>query len=133
MSKPGSRAKKPASSPEGAAPRRARSAAPRIAEAHAKSEVAEPVTTGDGAPYRLPADLRIGSAAEVYAGLAALRGEVLIDGEAVAKVDAAGVQAVLAASIQISRSGGRWRWHNPSAVFIQGAAMLGLGESLRLP
>jgi anti-anti-sigma regulatory factor len=126
MSKPGSRAKKPAGTPDASAPKRARKATSGKTVAPATEPVPD-------CPFVLPQDLRIGSAADVHAGLLARAGDVALDGESVAKVDAAGVQAVLAALIQFSRSGGSWRWHNPSAVLKQGIAVLGLGESLRLP
>lgn len=83
----------------------------------------------------LPADLRIGAAAAVHAEIVAKAagGELILDAAAVARVDAAGLQAVLAALIQISRSGVGWRWHNPSTTLAEGVAILGLGDSLRLP
>lgn len=88
-----------------------------------------------GGPIILPADLRIGAAAALHAEILARSqsGDVVLDAGQVARLDAAGIQAVLAALMQISHAGSSWRWHNSSETFAQGVATLGLGSTLRLP
>lgn len=83
----------------------------------------------------LPADLRVGTAGRVFAEVVSREAsqELVIDGAPVEKLDAAGLQALLAALQHLSRSGTGWRWHNPSTVLVQGIAVLGLEKSLRLP
>lgn len=132
MSKSGSRAKPAADSTAGSPPRKSRKAA---ADVLANSAADTDSNATSFAPVTLPADLRIGSAAALHAEILAssARGEVVLDAGLVAKMDAAGVQAVLAALIQISHAGASWRWHNPSATFTQGVTVLGLGNTLRLP
>lgn len=131
MPKSGSRANKPTTTAGATAARKSRKATP--ADAGPTETAAAPLPTA--AAVELAADLRIGAAAATHAEIlaAAALGEVILDGGRVAKIDAAGVQALLAAVIQISHSGGRWRWHNPSVTLAQGVTVLGLGESLRLP
>lgn len=82
----------------------------------------------------LNADLRIGTAKELYTGLANADGdgELVLVADKVARVDAAGIQALLAALIETSASGRGWRWHNPSSVLVQGIELLGLKSHLRL-
>jgi phospholipid transport system transporter-binding protein len=128
VSQPGNRAKKPADTAKDGAPKRVRKPAKASAAVQPAEAPAEPVII-------LPADLRIGAAAALHGDILAASGgtDLLINGEAVVKVDAAALQALLAGLIQISRSGASWRWHNPSTTLLQGVTVLGLGKSLRLP
>lgn len=128
MPKSGSRAKKTESTPVGTAPRRSRKDLQGDAQQVQAAPTASPMV-------ELAADLRIGAAAATHAAIlaASANEELVLDGARVAKIDAAGIQALLSALIQISRSGGRWRWHNPSTTLIQGVAVLGLRDSLQLP
>lgn len=131
MPKSGSRAKKTESTPTTTASRRSRKVSPAVAPVAAQV----PAVAAEPDRLELDADLRIGAAAATHKAVlaAAAKGDVVVDGARVAKIDAAGVQALLAALTQISQSGGGWRWHNPSTTLVQGVAVLGLGESLRLP
>lgn len=131
MPKSGSRAKKTEPSPAKSPPRRSRKTSPEVPATAAPA----PAAPADQNRLELDADLRIGTAAATHAAVlaAGANGEVVLDGGRVAKIDAAGAQALLAALTQISQSGGGWRWHNPSMTLVQGVAVLGLGESLRLP
>lgn len=131
MPKSGSHAKKTESTSTGATPRRSRKVSPTVAPVTAQV----PATFAEVNRLELDADLRISAAAATHAAVlaAGAKGEIVLDGRRVTKIDAAGVQALLAALTQISQSGGGWRWHNPSTTLIQGVAVLGLGESLRLP
>ena len=81
-----------------------------------------------------PADLRIGSAAAVHAELsgAAMDQALVIDASAVAKVDAAGVQAVLAGLLKRQAQGG-WSWTAPSEPFLRAVRVLGLHDAMALP
>jgi len=83
----------------------------------------------------LGADLRIGRARDVYTALiqGAVPGTVVIvEGAEVAKVDAAGLQCVLAAAVRLRTAGATWRWHNPSPALRSAAQLLGLDGALEL-
>jgi len=82
----------------------------------------------------LGADLRIGQARDLYSRLLAAReaGEVLLDGAEVAKVDAAGLQALAAALVTLRTAGVACRWQNPSGTLSAAAALAGLEATLQL-
>ena len=104
-----------------------RSTKPRAAAA----EPAEAAETN----VAIGSDLRIGRARELYAALtrdAGLGSTVIIDGADVAKVDAAGLQCVLAAGVHLRTAGATWRWHNPSPALKSAAQLLGLDGVLEL-
>ncbi len=112
-------------------PRKRKSAsAPTVVDAAQGKDDAAPT------PFRivLNSDLRIGAAKDLYARLvnAEGEGELVLVADEVARVDAAGIQAVLAALGRISDSGRVWRWHNPSSTLVQGIELLGLKAHLRL-
>lgn len=82
-------------------------------------------------------DLRI---ATVGATLGALRKaaggadtRVALDARQVEKVDAAGLQALLAGRAQLARAGKTLSWTGCSPQFTAAALLLGLGDSLGLP
>jgi anti-anti-sigma regulatory factor len=79
-------------------------------------------------------DLRIAMAGEVHARILAARaaGEAVLDGGAVARVDAAGLQALAAALVILRTAGVRWRWHAASGTLCAAAALAGLGTTLNL-
>jgi anti-anti-sigma regulatory factor len=82
----------------------------------------------------LGADLRIGQARDLHARLLAARkaGEVVLDGAEVAKVDAAGLQALAAALVTLRTAGVAWRWQTPSGTLSAAAALAGLEATLQL-
>jgi anti-anti-sigma regulatory factor len=83
----------------------------------------------------LGSDLRIGRAREVFnmlAAAAASEGSVAIDGSEVTKVDAAGLQALVAIIVRYRTAGTPWRWHNQSAVLTGAAKLLALYGALDL-
>jgi anti-anti-sigma regulatory factor len=82
----------------------------------------------------LGADLRIGRAREVFDALAAAgnKATVVIDASTVAKVDAAGLQALAAHVVQWRTAGKAWRWDNPSDTLRTSARSAGLDEALGL-
>ena len=95
------------------------------------NDVAEPTVDS----ILLNADMRVSAAKDLHAKLigAGGRGELVLIANEVTRVDAAGIQALLAALSQISDSGHGWRWHNPSSTLTQGIELLGLKANLRLP
>ena len=95
------------------------------------SEVAESAV----ASILLNADMRVSAAKDLHSKLldASGSGELVLVANEVVRVDAAGIQALLAALNEISDSGRSWRWHNPSTVLTQGIELLGLKANLRLP
>jgi anti-anti-sigma regulatory factor len=109
---------------EGAAPKRAKKAA---------AAEAQPAET----KVSLGADLRIGRAREVHQALVETTAQtktatLIVDGEEVAKVDAAGLQSVLAALVHSRTAGVEWRWHNPSLALKSAAQLMGLDGALEL-
>lgn len=80
----------------------------------------------------LGSDLRIGRAREVFDMLvtAGKSGNVLIEGGEVIRIDAAGLQAVVAAIVRFRTAGTLWRWHNLSPAFTDAAKLLGLEGAL---
>lgn len=82
----------------------------------------------------LGADLRIGRAREIFDALAAAsdKATVVIDASAVAKVDAAGLQALAAHLVQWRTAERPWRWDNPSDTLRASARSAGLDGALGL-
>ena len=83
----------------------------------------------------LGADLRIGGAREVYQALTQpvrSGATLVVQGEDVAKVDAAGVQSIVAALVYLRTAGTPWRWHNPSPALKSAAQLLGLDGALEI-
>jgi anti-anti-sigma regulatory factor len=128
-------------SAEGVAPKRTKKAATKDV---ASKEVAGNEAAGNKAgvapeaqpaetKVSLGADLRIGRAREVHQALTQTKTATLIvDGEEVAKVDAAGLQSVLAALVHSRTAGVEWRWHNPSLALKSAAQLMGLDGALEL-
>ena len=79
-------------------------------------------------------DLRIAQAGDAFQRILAARGarEVLLDGGEVAKVDAAGLQALAAALVTLRTAGVGWRWQTASGTLSSAAALAGLGATLRI-
>ena len=83
----------------------------------------------------LGSDLRIGRADEIFQMLSAAAGAglvVIMDAAEVGKIDAAGLQAIVAATIRFRAVNIQWRWRNQSPALIGAAKMLGLEEALEL-
>jgi anti-anti-sigma regulatory factor len=124
-------------------PRPAKPAKPVAAGAPAKrarKPHGEDTGTAAGVPssettVALGADLRIGRAREIHQALTQTQAQgatLIVDGEGVAKVDAAGLQSVLAALVHSRTAGVAWRWHNPSLALKSAAQLLGLDGALEL-
>lgn len=79
-------------------------------------------------------DLRIGQAGQVFARIVAARkaSEALLEGGEVARVDAAGLQALVAALATLRTAGVAWRWQAPSGTLAAAAALAGLDAALQL-
>jgi len=79
-------------------------------------------------------DLRIAHAAATFETLAAFAdaGTVAIDASQVARVDAAGLQALVAGLARLRAAGVRWRWQEVSATLSTAAGIAGLGAALAL-
>lgn len=83
----------------------------------------------------LGGDLRIGRAGEVFQMLSAAANTgsvVVIDAAEVGKIDAAGLQTIVAATMRFRAADVQWRWRNQSPALISAAKMLGLEEALEL-
>ena len=83
----------------------------------------------------LAADLRIGSARAAFAALQVPEPgvTVVIDAAPVSKVDAAGLQAIVAGLARWRSAGTRWRWENPAPALVASARLAGLAATLGLP
>lgn len=79
-------------------------------------------------------DLRIAHAREVFDALAESdpQATVVIDASSVAKVDAAGLQAIAARVARWNASGLQWRWEKPAEALRCAARQAGLESALRL-
>jgi anti-anti-sigma regulatory factor len=96
----------------------------------------EVLATSAGGTHVLPADLRIAVAAPQRDALlaAAAAGPVLtIDGSAVTRVDATGLQLLVAACRHQQERGGTVRWAGVSEALRAAAAHTGLTEILCFP
>jgi anti-anti-sigma regulatory factor len=80
-------------------------------------------------------DLRIGRAREVFEALDSAKPNVtvVIDAAAVARVDAAGLQALAACVVRWRTAGREWRWDNPAHALRAAAVQAGLDATLGLP
>ena len=117
-----------------AAPGSGDAAAPKAAKKTRKEDAAGvPDAPPAETTVSLGADLRIGRAREVHRALTQIQTATLIvDGGEVAKVDAAGLQSVLAALVHSRTAGVAWRWHNPSLALKSAAQLMGLDGALEL-
>ena len=79
-------------------------------------------------------DLRIARAREVFDLLTGAdpKATVVIDASSVAKVDAAGLQALAACVGRWRAAGTPWRWDNPTEPLKAAARQAGLGTALGL-
>ena len=86
------------------------------------------------ATVSLGSDLRIGRAREVFDALVAQEKSsvVVIDAADVNKVDAAGVQLLVAAIVRYRTAGAKWRWHNLNPSLSNAARLLGLSDALEM-
>ena len=86
---------------------------------------------------KIARDLRISGAAAVFGALSsaaeAAESRVALDARQVEKVDAAGLQALLAGRKALGSAGKTLSWVGCSAQLRSAAGMLGLAESLELP
>jgi anti-anti-sigma regulatory factor len=82
-------------------------------------------------------DLRVGGAAAVFAALQAAAADaadrVALDASQVEKVDAAGIQALLAGRRALADAGKELSWTASSPQLAAAADLLGLAEALELP
>ena len=97
-----------------------------MARANRSNAEARLVTLGE--------DLRIAHARATLETLAAAAGggTVAIDGSQVARVDAAGLQALVAGLARLRAAGIEWRWQRVSATLSTAAGLAGLGHPLAL-
>jgi anti-anti-sigma regulatory factor len=86
---------------------------------------------------KLAPDLRIAGAAAAFAALRgaaeAAESAVALDARQVEKIDAAGLQALLAGRRALSGAGKKLSWVGCSAQLAAAAGLLGLAEQLELP
>ena len=80
-------------------------------------------------------DLRIGRAREVFAARRPTvpKVTVVIDASAVSRMDAAGLQALVACIVHGRTAGRAWRWDNPAQTLRAAACLAGLDATLGLP
>jgi len=83
----------------------------------------------------LAEELRIANARAAFEALeaAGARKSIDIDASRVAKVDAAGLQALAAATLRLRARGAAWSWHAPSEALTRAARLAGLEGILELP
>lgn len=90
-----------------------------------------------GKTLKVARDLRIAGAAEAYAALRAAAKSadkrIVLDAAQVEKVDAAGLQALLAGCRAISQAGKTITWAGCSPQLASAAAVLGLAGPLGMP
>lgn len=86
---------------------------------------------------KIAADLRVAGAAATFSALLeaaeAAESRIALDARQVEKVDAAGLQALLAGRRALTGAGKGVSWLGCSAQLIAAAGLLGLAESLELP
>ena len=96
------------------------------------SKAAEGVKT-----VKIERDLRIGAASSIFASLRAAgqgkEARVSLDGRQVEKVDAAGLQALLAGRRLLEAAGKSVAWAGCSPQLVAGAGLLGLAGPLGIP
>ena len=82
-------------------------------------------------------DLRVAAATATYAALrgaaGAQEGRIVLDARQVEKVDAAGIQALLAGRAALAAGGKKVAWLGCSVQLKSAAALLGLTQALELP
>jgi anti-anti-sigma regulatory factor len=90
-----------------------------------------------GKTIKIGRDLRIASAVSAYGALRAAsdgaEDRVMLDARQVEKVDAAGIQALLAGRRELLRAGKAVSWSGCSAQLKSAAGLLGLAKALELP
>ncbi len=102
-----------------------------------RAGTASPNASRREAPPRrveLGADLRIACAGEVFAALQPSRrgASYLLAAREVARVDAAGLQALAVAAARWRDQGVAWKWEEPSQALLGAARMAGLDAHLEL-
>ena len=94
-------------------------------------------SSGKVRAIKLGGDLRIGAARSAFEALRAASAkpekQVALDAREVEKVDAAGLQAVLAGRLALAQAGKTLTWSGVSAQLAAAAGLLGLAEALELP
>ncbi len=112
--------------------RKSSSSQPLAADKPAASSAAASVPAS--MTITLPADLRIGAAAAVYAELRGVSADqaLILDASTITKIDAAGLQSVLAALLN-REPASKWSWAAPSEPFLRATRVLGLHDAMALP
>jgi anti-anti-sigma regulatory factor len=77
-------------------------------------------------------DLRIANARAAYDDIVSSEGRVELDAAAVARIDAAGLQALAAAVIRLDAAKVAWAWRDVSPALATSATLAGLSGTLRL-
>lgn len=86
------------------------------------------------APFTLPEllDITAGQlAADLRTAIAA--GPLVLDGAGVRRIDASGLQLLVAAALAARAAGAPVEWHAPSPTLTDGARLLGVAAALGLP
>ena len=93
------------------------------------------MTRKGAAVVRLADDLRIAQARSTYESIVAgaQRTAVTLDAARVTRVDAAGLQALVAAIARLDAAEVRLEWQHVPEALANGASLAGLTEALRLP
>ena len=115
----------------------ARAALELPAAGHREYQVAKASKASGAKTIKVARDLRIAGAAALFAALRSTAGEsairVVLDASAVEKVDAAGLQALLAGRRALASAGKQLSWAGASPQLSAAADLLGLAEALELP
>lgn len=83
----------------------------------------------------LPADCRLAAQVALKAELEQVlqRGDIVIEAQALERVDTAALQLLLLFRRELERHGGSLAWRGTNATLHEAAALLGLEQSLNLP
>lgn len=104
---------------------------------HREYQVAKASKASEAKTIKVARDLRIAGASAVFSALRSAAREsasrVTLDASAVEKVDAAGIQALLAGRRALASAGKQLSWAGASPQLSAAAELLGLAEALELP
>lgn len=99
--------------------------------------MAKTTKTSGARTIKIAPDLRIAGARAAYVALRDAAGgpesRVALDGRQVEKIDAAGIQAIVAGRKVLGAAGKKMTWVGTSAQLKAAAGLLGLAEALGLP
>mgnify|MGYP002712207445 CR=1 FL=1 len=108
---------------------------PRAGKTPVAASAPAQASDGDTPVVQLPADCRLAAQAALKAQLQEVlhKGEVVLDVNALERVDTAALQLLVLFRRELERQGGTLGWCGENAVLSEAASLLGLEQSLNLP